>query len=139
MTDELGDPPTRLLVALTKGDRAAAMDAIHAGDDVNARDPRPVIGDQTTALHLAALDGDHLLIRELILHGADVDAQCGTGQTPLWFACNGNYYEAIKELLASGADHTITNNDGYTPRDRVLASDPRTLAMIDDHVARHER
>ncbi|MCA9178795.1 MAG: ankyrin repeat domain-containing protein [Planctomycetales bacterium] len=115
------------------------MAAIRAGDDVNARDPRPIIGDQTTALHLAALAGDHLLIRELIQHGAEVDAQCGAGQTPLWFACNGNCYEAVQELLASGADHTIANNDGYTPRDRVLGSDRRTLALIDDHIARQEQ
>ncbi|TWU59732.1 Ankyrin repeats (3 copies) [Rubripirellula tenax] len=139
MTRDIDDPPTRLLVALTQGDRDAALAAIYTGDDINARDHRPIIGDQTTALHLAALDGDQLLIRELIRHGADVDAQCGTGQTPLWFACNGGHYEAIKELLASGADYTITNNDGYTPRDRIAASDPRIIAMLDDHVARKGR
>jgi ankyrin repeat protein len=111
------------------------MEAILAGDDVNVRDLRPVIGDQTTALHLAALDGDVSLVRELIEHGADINAQTGAGQTALWYACYSGNVDAIKELLANGADHTITNHDGYTPRDRIRDSDTQTIMMYDGLVA----
>ncbi|MEL6108454.1 MAG: ankyrin repeat domain-containing protein [Planctomycetota bacterium] len=119
MAEPLGEAPTRLLAALMDGDREAAWHAIQAGDDVNARDPRPIIGDFVTALHLAALQGDPLLIRELISRGADINAQSGCGQTPLWLACNGGQVDAIKELLASGADTTITDREGYHPQDRI--------------------
>ncbi len=62
MTDNLGQPPTRLLAALDIGDYRAAMDAIIAGDDVNVRDARPIVGDNATALHLAAIAGHAALV-----------------------------------------------------------------------------
>ena len=139
MTDDLGQPPTRLLSALTCGDRDAALDAIRAGDDVNARDARPIIGDGTTALHLAASDGDCVVIRELIRHGADVNVQAGFGQTPLLLACEGGHFDAIMVLLVTGSDTTITNRDGYAPRDRIRASETRTIAMYDEYLAEQKR
>jgi ankyrin repeat protein len=139
MTFDISDVPTRLLAALACGDREGALNALRDGDDVNARDHRPVIGDNLTALHYAALNGDATMIRELLSRGAESNARCGTGQTALWFACNGGHCDAIKELLANGADHTITNDDGYTPRDRICASDPETIAMYDAHIASRKR
>ncbi|WP_158222654.1 ankyrin repeat domain-containing protein [Rhodopirellula sp. MGV] len=132
MTGILGQPPTRLLSALIRGDRGAALDAIHAGDDVNARDPRPVIGDNTTVLHHAAGTGDSVVVRELIQHGAEVNIQTDNGATPLWFACNGDHFDAAKELLENGADATIPNRDGYLPRDRIRASSVQLARILDD-------
>ena len=131
MTNSFQDPPARLLTALQRGDRNAALDALREGDDVDARDPRPIVGGQMTALHHAALHGDSFLIRALLKEGADIDARTTTGETPLWFACNGGYLPAVRELLMAGADHTIANREGYAPRDRVYASNAAIIRLFD--------
>lgn len=70
---------------------------------------------ECTPLMEAASAGHVDIIRLLISHNADVNAQCATGNTPLMFACAGGHVEAVKELLKHGANVEDQNENGHTP------------------------
>jgi hypothetical protein len=133
MRGELPPPPTPLLAALCDGDRTAALWLLASGADPNVADPRPVIGDAATALHLAALANDPELIRALLAAGGRVDARTGAGQTPLWLACNGGHLAAAQALLAAGADPNARSAEGYSPLGRVPGNEPALMALLRSH------
>ena len=68
-----------------------------------------------TPLIEAASAGHVDIIRLLISHNADVNAQSSTGNTPLMYACAGGHVDAVKELLVSGANVEDHNENGHTP------------------------
>lgn len=68
-----------------------------------------------TPLMEAASAGHVDIIRLLISHGADVNAQSSTGNTPLMYACAGGHVDAVKELLNHGANVEDHNENGHTP------------------------
>lgn len=68
-----------------------------------------------TPLMEAASAGHVDIIRLLISHGADVNAQSSTGNTPLMYACAGGHVAAVKELLTHGANVEDHNENGHTP------------------------
>jgi ankyrin repeat protein len=58
---------------------------------------------------IAAAAGDTRSITSLIENGADINARDGAkGETPLIFAAGFNRTDAVKLLLARGADHKVT-------------------------------
>ena len=59
-----------------------------------------------TALHLAAANGHHDVVRTLLSKGALVDAEDENSCTPLMFAALGNHPHSVKELLQHGANIT---------------------------------
>eukprot|EP00903_Cladosiphon_okamuranus_P018232 g16771.t1 len=70
-----------------------------------------------TPLHCAAICGNTGTMASLLRHGADVDVQDAQGLTPLHVACtaHGAQYPRVRtvdRLLRSGADETITDNEG---------------------------
>jgi uncharacterized protein len=99
-----------LLEAAEGGDRAAALAALEAGADVNARGP-----DGTTALIWAAYNGDADLAGRLLKAGADANAKNQFGTSALGEAAIGGYTEVIAALLANGADVDLANPEGETP------------------------
>lgn len=99
-----------LLTAAEGGDHTAALAALEAGSDVNARGP-----DGTTALIWAAYNGDAALVERLIKAGADVDAQNEFGSSALSEAAIGGYTDIVAALLEGNADANITNPEGETP------------------------
>lgn len=68
-----------------------------------------------TPLMEAASAGHVEIIRLLIQHNADVNAQSSTGNTPLMYACAAGRVDAVKELLAAGANIEDHNENGHTP------------------------
>ncbi|XP_055381299.1 ankyrin repeat and KH domain-containing protein mask isoform X2 [Condylostylus longicornis] len=68
-----------------------------------------------TPLMEAASAGHLDIIRLLLSHNADVNAQCTTGNTPLMFACAGGHVEVVKVLLSHGAHVEDQNENGHTP------------------------
>ncbi|XP_059621039.1 ankyrin repeat and KH domain-containing protein mask isoform X3 [Phlebotomus argentipes] len=68
-----------------------------------------------TPLMEAASAGHVDIIKLLISHGADVNAQSSTGNTPLMYACAGGHVAAVQELLAHGANVEDHNENGHTP------------------------
>ena len=43
------------------------------------------------------------IVRLLIAHGADVNAQSSSGNTPLMYACAGGHEDVVRVLLEAGA------------------------------------
>jgi ankyrin repeat protein len=98
-----------LLEAAEAGDHDAAVAALAAGGDVNARGP-----DGTTALIWAAYNGDANLVERLLAEGADADAKNEFGSFALSEAAIGGYTEVVAALLKGGAQADATNPEGET-------------------------
>lgn len=68
-----------------------------------------------TPLMEAASAGHVDIIKLLLQHKADVNAQSSTGNTPLMYACAGGHVEAVRELLDKKANVEDHNENGHTP------------------------
>jgi ankyrin repeat protein len=104
------------------------------GVDVDAPyrhgDPYFDIASNSTALHVAAWRGWPVAVKELIAHGADVNARDGKGRTTLQLAvkaCVDSYWkrrrspEWVEPLLAAGASSEgIEIPTGYDEADALL-------------------
>ena len=98
---------TPLHLASRGGHVAVAKSLLEAGADARAT----TTSSGSTPLHLAASSagGGAELIALLAEHGADVNArEVSAGQTPLMFAAGAGRAEAAAELLARGADPSVT-------------------------------
>ena len=67
-----------------------------------------------TPLHHAADNNDPDRIGALLADGADIDAQCAMGVTPLWIASSRGSVGAAETLIKAGADVNSGSN-GLTP------------------------
>lgn len=76
-------------------------------------DSKSKLGDHQTPLHCAAVFDHPAIIRILVKHGADVNAEDGHFQTPLGLAVEFSGVEVIRLLLELGADMMHDN-----PRER---------------------
>lgn len=71
-------------------------------DQINLQD-KAYIGDGRTALHQAATNGNLVVLKALLSHGAQVNAVNSIGETPLHFAARFGKLETLKMLIAHGA------------------------------------
>lgn len=71
-----------------------------------------------TALMEASAKGHVNIVLLLLRHldGRGLDEVDDYGDTALALACDGGWVEVVRVLLLAGADDTIANNDGQTPR-----------------------
>ncbi|XP_055679921.1 ankyrin repeat and KH domain-containing protein mask isoform X9 [Lutzomyia longipalpis] len=93
-----------------------------------------------TPLMEAASAGHVDIIKLLISHGADVNAQSSTvtpiGNTPLMYACAGGHVAAVQELLANGANVEDHNENGHTPlMEAASAGHVEVAKILLDHGA----
>ena len=76
-------------------------------------------------LHLlrqhAALKGHALICKELLTHGAQVDAIALDGWTPLLKAANGGHAKVVKLLMQHGANPNTRTAPGSTPQANLTA------------------
>jgi len=84
-----------------------------------------------TALHQAVLDDSLVLVRLLLLHGAQIDKTDTDSWTPLHAAAANGHYNIVRYLLSQGADPDKETEDGETAADLVDEEDKRTLAVLD--------
>ena len=75
---------------------------------------RGVKGDCTPLME-AASAGNADIVRLLLEHGADVNAQSSSGNTPLMYACAGGHEDVVTLLLESNANVEDHNENGHTP------------------------
>ena len=85
------------------------------GADVRVRDKNG-----QTPLHAAAKFGDEAHLRVLLDRGgAEIDARDPVGRTPLHVAADLGRVEAVTFLVSRGADVSLRDHAGRTPRDYV--------------------
>ncbi|KAK6463035.1 hypothetical protein DFJ63DRAFT_101423 [Scheffersomyces coipomensis] len=75
-----------------------------------------------TCLHEAALAGHTSIVKYLLDHGADVNAQsdaAGDSDTALIDAAENKHIDTVRILLEYGADPTIYNIDGFTALTKI--------------------
>ncbi|XP_060083841.1 protein phosphatase 1 regulatory subunit 12B-like [Ylistrum balloti] len=100
---------TPLFIACENGDTQMAKTLLQFGANLQAED---AIGQ--SPLHKARASS---IIKILVEKGMKVNTKGDRGNTPLHCASSDYDAELIKTLLSLGADPTIRNKDGKTPRD----------------------
>jgi acyl-CoA-binding protein len=78
-------------------------------------------------LHWAADRGHIEVVRFLLSHGADIDAQDNCGNTPLHIAAMSDQKEIVRLLLDARADLTIVNCEGESVRDVLKNEFPKLV------------
>src|SRR5499425_3008283 len=101
--------PGQLATAIQDGKRAAALEMIRAGADVNEAQP-----DGTRPIHWAVYRFDYDLMDALIAKKAKVDVTNEFGSTPLAEATKQGDARMVKTLLAAGSGTEGANADGQT-------------------------
>lgn len=110
--------PNRLADAVLKGDLTAARALIDKGADIEELDTRRRIAGPygRRPLNWAALRNDTAMIKLLLDAGADINATNRTTHfSALHHAVEANANDALKLLIARGADLYVRNSDGRTP------------------------
>jgi ankyrin len=60
-----------------------------------------------TALHIASLAGQDIIVTILVENGANVNAQSLNGFTPLYMSAQENHETVVRYLLAHGANQAL--------------------------------
>ena len=98
-----------LFDAAGNGDTQGVRAAITAGAEVDWHNPNY---GRHTPLHAAAANNQLGAAKELIEHGADVNARKGDGSTPLMGASLNGHVAIVEFLLGSGADKELEATGG---------------------------
>ena len=89
-----------------------------------------------TALHYAASIGSVEIIRLLLEHSADIDAESPNKTTPLMMAARGDHAEACRLLIDEGADPTLVNERDSSAADfATRAGDSGNALWLREHEA----
>jgi len=70
------------------------------------------------------------MIKEVVSEGLSLDSVNVNGETPLHMAVIKHNPEMVSYLVAHGADPSIRNKGGYTPRGLASAMDLKSITMI---------
>jgi ankyrin repeat protein len=126
----LRDGTPLMYAALGGKDPRLAAALLHANSDPNQ------LCDGASALHWAAMTGNHDVAQQLIQAGADCSVLCPSERTPLALACMHGYLEVAKRLLPFSDVNTRSDNGstpladtcaGYTEQDDFI---PRTSGHV---------
>jgi ankyrin repeat protein len=119
----MGATSVGLIVAVKKGDHAAARGLLRSGSDPNSRDPNGM-----TALMWAARKGSRQLVTTLLEFGADPNARDRQGQKALHHAVAGKHPVVIRTLASAGADLNANDADDCTPFDLACLAEDYHIA-----------
>lgn len=84
--------------------------------------------DGHSALHTAAMRGDGAVLRAMLDRGAEVNHRCKKKTTPLMWAANRDFLDAVRLLAESGADLNAQDKDGQTAL--MYTSKPEVAALL---------
>jgi len=96
-----------------------------------------------TALHIASMKGHFAIVKMLYEHGVDVNTPNLKYESALNYAVRNHHIKIVEYLLAVGADTTLANDQGKTPkqllRDEILANGnsvilEKLLRLINDKI-----
>lgn len=120
--------PNTLERAVWPQDRRSVHGLLEAGADPNARSSQ-----DTPLIVAAAMQGDPVIIDDLVSHGADANAANETGSPLAWAARQANL-EAVRTLLARGANVKYQGSDGGTALHATLGdrNDVRIAELLLD-------
>uniref|UniRef100_A0A915C437 Ankyrin repeat and FYVE domain-containing protein 1 n=1 Tax=Parascaris univalens TaxID=6257 RepID=A0A915C437_PARUN len=107
-----GNGENLLHTAVKNRDIESVLFLLALQTDVNVRTQD---GSRVTALHICAQTGDEMIMRNLLLAGADVNATSAKGFTPLHVAAYNNHEALCMILLENGAFPNLVDYDGNTP------------------------
>ncbi|XP_042223340.1 ankyrin-3-like [Homarus americanus] len=130
MCSSPNSPVDQMLVsAILALDVDKAAEAVAAGANVNLQAPGG-----NTPLHAAALRGEAPIILLLLTHDGDVNKADDDGFTPLMVAALNGRLDAVKDLMAGGANPKLTRLDtGETALHMAMISNSREVvtALLD--------
>jgi ankyrin repeat protein len=115
-----GDTAIMLAVYLEQKDLVQRL--INAGAQVNQ------IG--WTALHYAAVVGNHQIMMLLLEQHAYIDAETPNKTTPLMLAARRGEMVLVKLLIHEGADISLKNMLGWTAYDFAIEAERRDIAAL---------
>ena len=104
-----GTPP--IMAAVDGGNPAIVSRLLELGADVNQR----LAVRNGTVIHMAASKGNAEVVRLLVEHGADIEAEDEDGWTAVFYAALSGDLETIQYLCDQGADIQRTTGEGFTP------------------------
>jgi ankyrin repeat protein len=104
------NPRNTLALASSLGHLAVSGFLLSEGADPNSTD----VVDQTTPLLWAAAYGQEAIVKQLLTHGAVVDAKDNDGRTPLHWAAMNGCEAVVKQLITHGANVDAKDNGGRT-------------------------
>lgn len=142
----LAQPGIDLETAAVNGNTALMMAAYrHNGAAVDALLARgaAVTRPGWTALHYAAAAGDDAIVRQLLAHGAGIDAvspRASGSFTALMMAAREGHAATVQLLLGAGADAGLRNGEGLQAGDIAERADkPAIAAALRAHGAAQAR
>lgn len=102
-----------------------------------SKDPQARNADGLSNMHWAALQGDALMLQQLLQAGGDVNAKVPpgkripyvSGDTPLHLASAQGHLDVARMLLSQGAEPSAANDRGVTPLHRAIAQ-PELAALL---------
>jgi ankyrin repeat protein len=86
------------------------------------------------ALFKSLAEWDLTKVENLLQRGADVDAKTGNGNTPLYFASEYGWSDAVKLLVKYGAYVNEKDSDGYAPISGAVAAGHVDLVELLAHL-----
>uniref|UniRef100_A0A183CK55 ANK_REP_REGION domain-containing protein n=1 Tax=Globodera pallida TaxID=36090 RepID=A0A183CK55_GLOPA len=114
-----------LHIAVYKGDKGALQTLLEAGAEPNATAAAPGV---PPPLHLAAMSGNVEVLRVLVAHGANLQAQDFVRYTALHCATYFGHVQVVRELLEAGADPNASG--GVHDRPIHIAAGKANPAML---------
>ncbi len=134
-----GDPELLKRLVARGGDRRARL-GIAALLITRGADPRVAMKDGSTALHIAAHQGDSEMIDLLVEKGADLKALDMNGHTPLHIAVLfGDEPLAMETLLRLGSDLEAQDKDGCTALHLAARARSEDTTMVEGLLAKGAR
>jgi cytohesin len=116
---------TPLHWAAAKGNVQVARRLIEFGADLDKRGGRFLL----TPLHMAAGQGHLNSSRLLIEAGAQVDSFDRFHNSPMHWAAWFGHLSVVRLLVDGGGNYTLTNRDGYTPREMASVRSSRNIVQ----------
>lgn len=112
--------------AASNGDTDKVREMIATGADLNGLGAVYGRGDRSTALCVAAREGNGEIVRLLVEGGADVNRG-----SPLTYAIQGDNHDIAVQLIAQGADPSRKTYDGLSPIQCALqAGDLKMVTLL---------